>query len=90
HRGRDSVYNRISKDYWWNNMYREIKEAFKACPECQKASDIKKLDPHMFSQLSDVLTTWVLDMQFMPDDNGYIAIVEARCSLSQYLEVKAI
>ena len=67
-------------------MYRDIQEALKAYPRYQLASDTKKIDPHLSSQPNDVLTTWVLDVQYMPDDNGYKGIIEARCALSGYLE----
>lgn len=90
HRGRDSTYHRIAQQYWWKGMYRDIKEAVKCCPQCEKLGDRKVADPQLFTPGTDILVTWVIDVQFMPRQNGFIGIVEARCNVCGYLEAEAI
>jgi hypothetical protein len=90
HRGRDSTYHRIATSYWWKNMYAQIEEALRACPKCQACSEIRPRDYALSTVVSDILVTWVLDVQFMPNDRGYIAIVEARCETSAFIEAKPL
>lgn len=86
HRGRDSTYHRIAAQYYWKNLYKDVKDALKSCEPCQRTRDGRSREEHCYNEARDILTSWVLDVQFMPDDNRFKAIVEARCETSAYLE----
>ncbi|RYP39740.1 hypothetical protein DL768_010696 [Monosporascus sp. mg162] len=71
-------------------MFGHVREAVFACVKCQKAADRRFEEGHGFSQPIDIAVVWVIDVQFMPNDDGCKATVEARCELSNYLETKAL
>lgn len=86
HKGRDSTYRRISGIYYWKGMYKYVADAIKACVQCQKADQKTPSDKAGHSSPDTVLACWILDVQYMPDDYGCKAIIEAREQLSDYLE----
>lgn len=90
HKGRDATYKRIAASYYWKGMYSEVREAVAVCVPCQKAADRRMEEAHGFTQPIDVAAVWVLDVQFMPNDYGFKAIVEARCDVSGYPEARPL
>ncbi len=90
HRGRNSTYQRISYLYYWKGMIADIAEALKTCPQCQKADTKRKHNPALHSSPVDLFACWILDVQYMPDDRGYKAIIEAREELTHWPEARPL
>ena len=45
HLGRDVTFNRISRDYYWPNMYKTIAEWIKTCDVCQRQGAPQRQEP---------------------------------------------
>ena len=45
HLGIDAIYHKISERYYWDQMYRDIKEYIKTCDQCQRRSKAKRKEP---------------------------------------------
>src|SRR6185437_14262337 len=45
HLGTDAMYYKIAERYYWDQMYRDIKEYVKTCEECQKRQKGKRSEP---------------------------------------------
>ena len=45
HLGTDAMYYKIAERYYWNQMYRDIKEYVKTCKKCQKRQKGKRSEP---------------------------------------------
>jgi hypothetical protein len=45
HLGTDAMYYKIAERYYWDQMYRDIKEYVKTCEECQKRQKGRRKEP---------------------------------------------
>ena len=71
-------------------MYKDVRDWQTACLKCAKASDQRPTDTQLWTEPTDILTVWVMDVQYMPPCKGFSAIVEARCEASGYLEAMSL
>ena len=42
HKNQNNIYVKISQQYWWEEMYNDIREYMKTCNECQWCKRIRK------------------------------------------------
>ena len=45
HLGTDAMYYKISERYYWDQMYRDVKEYVQSCEECQKRQKGRRKEP---------------------------------------------
>ena len=45
HLGTNAIFYKIAERYYWNQMYRDIKEYMRTCEECQKRLKSKRKEP---------------------------------------------
>ena len=45
HLGIDAMYHKIAERYYWDQMYRDIKEYIQTCEQCQKRGKAKRKEP---------------------------------------------
>src|SRR6201988_4389592 len=45
HLGTDAMYYKIAERYYWDQIYRDVKEYVKTCEECQKRQKGKRSEP---------------------------------------------
>ena len=81
HMGRDKTYERISRDFYFSDMYRYVAIYVKTCPLCQKVKDGKEIST---SSLGSIPTTERWDilsidlwgpLPFSRDGNKYVLTV---------------
>jgi hypothetical protein len=90
HRGREGTFRRVADRYWWESMWKEVKQYVKTCRECQfRASQRREEALH---------PTWVdirwskvaVDVVHMPPSHGKHFLVQARSDFSGWVEARGI
>ncbi|KAH5702140.1 hypothetical protein HBI20_255490 [Parastagonospora nodorum] len=92
HRGREGTWRKIWTRYFWNDMFKAVKQHVKTCQECQIHST-QRFDEELYpTRGPNVTWAWVtMDVVYMPNGlAGKKFLVVARDYLSGYVEAKAL
>ncbi|KAJ2891752.1 pol protein [Zalerion maritima] len=87
HKGRNATSSFIAQRYYWKGQWKQVQEALRTCPTCQKRDPQR---PEMPLKISDPIPTPFskvsLDVFWMPPRKGYTCVVQARCDLTGWIE----
>ncbi len=77
YRGLEITFKQINTGYWWKGMYKDVREAFRSCLDCQ-AKDLKKpIELYQFIVLQPaIFTKWHIDIQYIPNYKGFKYLLE--------------
>ena len=90
HRGRQGIYDHISRRYQWKGMYDDVVKYIKSCEECQRRARIRYEEPLHPTWSVIVWYKIDIDVVHMPDAGAYKYIVFARDDLSGWVEGRAL
>ena len=90
HRGKNGTFTKVSQRYWWENLYRDIKDYVKTCSECQRRASDKRAEELHPTWVSALWEKVAIDAVHMPQNQGKKYIIIARDDLSGWPEAKAI
>ena len=88
HRGRDATYNCLSRDFYWRNMSKHVRNGIRRCPDCIKFKTLNqphgpmqiRLFEHPFHTLG---VDYVGELPTAPSGNKWI--LTAVCPFSNFL-----
>jgi hypothetical protein len=86
HKGVGATTVMVKYRYFWRNMDQDIRNYIATCDQCQRFSVGKYQEELHNLMIPTILRVWHVDLQFMPKAKGYIGILEARESLSGWVE----
>ncbi|KAI0997515.1 hypothetical protein K3495_g10672, partial [Podosphaera aphanis] len=91
HKGRESTYHQIMRNFWWERCYVDCRKFVASCLECQTRTTAN-LEEALFPTFTGSLfTNLAIDITFMPrTKTGLKYLVLARCDLSNWVEGRAI
>ena len=79
HLGTDAMYYKIAERYYWDQMYRDIKEYVKTCEECQKRQKGRRKEPLHLIQVGRAFERIGIDLvgplPITQQNNRYIIVV---------------
>jgi len=91
HKGRDQTFWLVFQRYWWPKMYEDVRRRVKKCDVCQRAAD------GHYQESLRAMPEWPalfwrihVDCTGMPESDGKNTIVQARCSMSLWVEARAL
>ena len=74
----NTMYQQISKRYFWQNMRQEIKDFAKICYRCQQRGLTKQTNQKHIIQSTDIFERWEIDIvRSLPitrEENKYIVV----------------
>src|SRR5260364_218377 len=62
HLGTDAMYHKIAERYYWDQMYRDIKEYVKTCEQCQRQGKSRRKEPLHPIKIGQVFEHIVIDL----------------------------
>jgi ribonuclease HI len=86
HKGREVTYNLVKRRYFWNGMWNQIAEAVRCCPTCQAHAPWRPVERVQHTQPFDPMVKVHFDCQYMPMDQGFKYLAEARCDMTGWVE----
>jgi hypothetical protein len=89
HRDREATYRKIADRYWWEGMWKDVRDWVKTCDPCQRSQGSRFFES--LQPIHEEMPFWrvVLDcVKLMPPSNGMNYAAIARDALSGYPEVK--
>lgn len=94
HLGREKTYLGLSKDYWWPNMYKWVKEYIRTCESCQR-NTISPTTQAPLQSLPIPIANWKsISMDFMfalpKDKRGNTGVVVFVDRLSKMVHIVAV
>ena len=93
HRGRESLYQKISERFFWHGMIEDIKEYIKICKSCQQHGKIfKKISPELKSipVLNEVMKQIGRNLCTLPEVDGFKHLIVCIDYFSKWSEAKAV
>ena len=90
HKGVFSVFSSLRVRFWWPGMQRDIAAFIKSCDPCQRRNEKKPVIARRTPEVPGPLRKWHVDTKFMPKSKGYSYILQARCALTGYPEIRAV
>ena len=91
HKGREQTFWLVFQRYWWPKMYEDIRRRVKKCDLCQRAAD------GHYQESLRAMPEWPalfwrihIDCTGMPESDGKNTLVQARCSMSLWVEARAL
>jgi hypothetical protein len=92
HRGVEGTWRKVASRYYWDGIYKDVKEHVRTCRECQ-AHTTRRYEEELHPTWGDtVIWGWVtMDVVYMPDGlGGKKFLVVARDYTSGWVEAKAL
>ena len=86
HKGREVTYNLAKRRYFWNGMWNQVSEAVRCCPTCQAHAPWRPLEAVQHTKPFDPMVKVHFDCQYMPLDQGFKYLAEARCDMTGWVE----
>ena len=93
HRGRDATYNSLSRDFYWRNMSKHVRNWIRRCPQCIRFKTLQQ--PHGPMQIRvyqypfhTLGVDYVGELPTTPSGNKWILTVV--CPFSNYLRAIAV
>ncbi|KAI8679254.1 hypothetical protein NCS57_00202800 [Fusarium keratoplasticum] len=86
HKGREVTYNLAKRRYFWNGMWNQVSEAVRCCPTCQAHAPWRPLEAVQHTKPFDPMIKVHFDCQYMPLDQGFKYLAEARCDMTGWVE----
>jgi hypothetical protein len=78
HLGTDAMYYKISERYYWDQMYRDIKEYVQTCEDCQKRQKGRRKEPLHLIQIGRAFERIGIDLvgplPITDQNNRYIIV----------------
>lgn len=90
HKGVYSVRLRLQDRFWWPGMTEDVKWFVRTCHECQIRQLTKVLIPPTVAIPAPLFQRVHIDVMHMPPSGGMKYIVQARCSLTGWMEFRAL
>lgn len=91
HRGRDPTYAKISDQFWWPEMYKQVTEYCHTCQECQMRSSYAPKVVINPTYVKTVLRKLNIDVVHMGvTSKGYTYIVDVRDDLTGWIEARRL
>jgi hypothetical protein len=90
HKGFYSTLHALLDRFWWPSLADDVKWYIKSCHECQICQTTKVRIPPTVATLAPLFHKAYVDTMFMPHAGGFRYIVQARCSLTTWLEWRAL
>jgi hypothetical protein len=90
HKGFYSTLRTLLDRFWWPALTDDIKQFIKTCHECQIRQTTKVLLPPTVAIPATLFRKVYIDTMLMPPALGFRYIVQARCSLTAWLEWRAL
>ena len=90
HKGVFAVYEGLRARFWWPRMREDIQGFIKTCDRCQRRNEQRPVTERRTPEVPGIFRKWHLDTKHMPKSGGCNYILQARCALSGYPEVRAI
>lgn len=86
HRGREGTYRKIAERYWWDALWRDVKDYVRRCAACQFRASLRT-EEALFPTWSSARWEKVgVDIVHMPVDRGFRYLVLARSDFSGWVE----
>ena len=86
HKGVYAVRMKILDRFWWPSLEVNVKWYVKTCHECQVRTFQQVLIPPTVQAPTPLFHKLYIDTMHLPKSNGYKGLIQARCSLSAWVE----
>lgn len=90
HRGKQVGFDTLRDRYWWPGLWNDHASAVSTCPICQKHGPWRPSDQMVPTVPGNPMEKLHFDTQYLPPDNGYRYLLEARCDLTGWVEAKPV
>ena len=90
HKGVDSVCATLRSRFWWPGLAQQTQWYIGSCVRCQLRKEEKPVVERITPEVPAALRKWHIDTKFMPSSEGFNYLVQARCALTGYPEIRAI
>ena len=90
HKGVQSVLATLRTRFWWPAMRQEATWFVGTCDRCQMRSEQKPVTHRTVPDIPGPLRRWHVDTKHMPRSKGANYILQARCALTGYPEIRAV
>jgi hypothetical protein len=86
HKGTFVIRARVSDRFWWPTLDFDVRWFVRTCHQCQIRQLTKVVIPPTVAAPASLFRKAYMDSMVMPKAGGYRTVVQARCSLSGYVE----
>jgi transposase InsO family protein len=90
HKGKNTVAQALSDRFWWPTLINDVKDYLKTCHECQLRTVDKFYIPPTITIPATLFSKVHIDTMMMPASHGKRYLVQARDSLTSYVEWRAL
>jgi hypothetical protein len=90
HKGKEAVSRILADRFWWPTLFDDIKDYLKTCHECQLRTVDKVYIPPSITIPATLFSKVHIDTMHMPPSRGKRYLVQARDSLTSYVEWRAL
>jgi hypothetical protein len=90
HKGREAVARLLTDRFWWPTLFDDVKNYLKTCHECQLRTVDKVHIPPTITIPATLFSKVHIDTMHMPPSHGKRYLVQARDSLTAYVEWRAL
>ncbi|KAJ3503401.1 hypothetical protein NMY22_g18261 [Coprinellus aureogranulatus] len=90
HHGVYSTRRLVLDRFWWPAVHDDLRWYIKTCHECQLMNTQKVVIPPVVSAPATLFRVVYIDTMHLPPSNGYTYLVQARCSLSGWVEFRPL
>jgi transposase InsO family protein len=90
HKGYFSTSRLLTTRFYWPALHTDVRWYVETCHECQTRKVEKVVIPPTIVPPAPLFHKAYIDTMYMEKHGGYIAIVQARCSLTNWVEARMI
>ena len=90
HKGVEAVTATLRTRFWWPGMTNDVRWFVGTCDRCQKRREERPVVQRITPEISGPLRKWHIDTKYMPPSGGSNFLLQARCALTGYPEIRAI